>query len=66
MVTLVSWDGEEYGLLGSVEFVERHAALLRAQTVAYINVDFGVKGTHKLLAKGKSPIILKNLVVVFP
>jgi N-acetylated-alpha-linked acidic dipeptidase len=47
-----SWDGEEYGLLGSVEFVEKHAHILNAQAVAYINVDFGVKGTTKLQAKG--------------
>lgn len=47
-----SWDGEEYGLLGSVEFVEKHAHILNAQAVAYINVDFGVKGTTTLQAKG--------------
>lgn len=51
-IMFASWDGEEYGLLGSVEFVEKHAHILNAQAVAYINVDFGVKGTTKLQAKG--------------
>lgn len=52
LILNISWDGEEYGLLGSVEFVEKHARILDMQTVAYINVDFGVKGTSKLQAKG--------------
>jgi N-acetylated-alpha-linked acidic dipeptidase len=33
------WDGEEPGLLGSTEWVETHAAELRAKAVAYINSD---------------------------
>jgi N-acetylated-alpha-linked acidic dipeptidase len=34
-----AWDGEEPGLLGSVEWVETHLAELRLHAVAYINSD---------------------------
>jgi Zn-dependent M28 family amino/carboxypeptidase len=61
---LCSWDGEEYGLLGSVEFVEKHAHILNAQAVAYINVDFGVKGTTKLQAKGTLGTVLGLFYVI--
>ncbi len=41
---LCSWDGEEYGLLGSTEFAEEHEADLTAKAVAYMNVDVAVAG----------------------
>jgi N-acetylated-alpha-linked acidic dipeptidase len=40
-----SWDGEEPGLLGSTEWVETHAAELRAKAVLYINSDMNSRGT---------------------
>src|SRR5260221_10856615 len=43
-IELCSWDGEEYGLMGSTEWVEDHDADLTAGAVAYINVDSGVSG----------------------
>ena len=43
-LTLCSWDGEEYGLLGSTEFAEEHADDLAKNAVAYINVDVAVAG----------------------
>jgi N-acetylated-alpha-linked acidic dipeptidase len=39
-----SWDGEEPGLLGSVEWLETHAAELRNNAVAYINSDTNSRG----------------------
>jgi len=39
-----SWDGEEPGLLGSTEWVEDHAAELKAKTVLYINSDVNARG----------------------
>ena len=39
-----SWDAEEYGLLGSTAFVERHNASLVKNAVAYLNVDTAVTG----------------------
>lgn len=41
---LASWDGEEYGLLGSTEWCEANAAMLGAHAVAYLNVDAAVVG----------------------
>lgn len=32
-------DAEEYGLMGSTEFAEQHAAALQVEAVAYLNVD---------------------------
>ena len=40
---VASWDAEEEGLIGSVEWVEGHAELMR-HTVAYLNTDVGVSG----------------------
>ncbi|MBI3671126.1 MAG: M28 family metallopeptidase [Acidobacteria bacterium] len=38
------WDAEEYGLIGSTEWVEEHAAELQRKAVAYINLDSAVSG----------------------
>ena len=43
-LVLCSWDAEEYGLIGSSEFVEDKGKLLRDGTVAYLNVDSAVSG----------------------
>jgi N-acetylated-alpha-linked acidic dipeptidase len=40
-----SWDGEEPGLLGSTEWVEAHAAELKAKAALYINSDMNSRGT---------------------
>jgi N-acetylated-alpha-linked acidic dipeptidase len=39
-----AWDGEEPGLLGSVEWVETHVSELKQHTVAYINSDSNGRG----------------------
>jgi N-acetylated-alpha-linked acidic dipeptidase len=39
-----AWDAEEQGLMGSVEWVEEHAASLQAKAVAYINSDGNGRG----------------------
>ncbi|KAL8840149.1 MAG: hypothetical protein Q9176_003997 [Flavoplaca citrina] len=43
-IVLCSWDAEEYGLLGSTEWVEEHINWLTSSTVAYLNIDVGVSG----------------------
>ncbi|ORY13927.1 hypothetical protein BCR34DRAFT_249291 [Clohesyomyces aquaticus] len=43
-IVLASWDGEEYGLLGSTEWVEEYLPWLKDATVAYLNVDVGTVG----------------------
>jgi Zn-dependent M28 family amino/carboxypeptidase len=35
----VNWDAEEYGLIGSTEFVEEFANTLMQRAVVYLNVD---------------------------
>jgi len=54
-IVMASWDAEEYGLVGSVEWGEAMAAELSAGAVAYLNLDtavtgsrFGVGGTPSL------------------
>ncbi|KAJ3094822.1 hypothetical protein HDU96_001456 [Phlyctochytrium bullatum] len=41
-----SWDAEEYGLVGSTEFVEHYRDFLNSTAVAYVNMDTGVSGPH--------------------
>lgn len=50
-----TWDAEEWGLIGSTEWVEEHDDMLDRQAVAYINMDvvasgprFGAGGTMSL------------------
>src|SRR4029079_11315918 len=51
-----AWDGEEWGLLGSTEWAEKHAQELSTKAVAYINSDstskgwLDVSGSHSLHA----------------
>jgi N-acetylated-alpha-linked acidic dipeptidase len=41
---LALWDGEEWGLLGSTEWAEKHGAELRNKAAVYINTDSSGKG----------------------
>jgi N-acetylated-alpha-linked acidic dipeptidase len=43
-ILLAFWDGEEYGLIGSTEWCEKHASELNSKLVAYINSDSNSKG----------------------
>ena len=43
-IVYCSWDGEEPGLLGSVEWVETHVQELKDRAVAYINSDSNSRG----------------------
>jgi N-acetylated-alpha-linked acidic dipeptidase len=44
-IVLALWDGEEYGLLGSTEFAEKHQDELSRKAVVYMNSDSNSKGT---------------------
>lgn len=44
-VVFVTWDAEEWGIIGSIEWVEAHAERLRASVVAYVNQDAPVSGS---------------------
>lgn len=56
----MSWDAEEYNLVGSTEFVENHLDQLRDSAYAYINLDTAIGGTQ-LHAAG-SPALEKALL----
>lgn len=43
-IVYAAWDAEEPGLLGSVEWAERHAEELTEKAVAYINTDSNSRG----------------------
>jgi N-acetylated-alpha-linked acidic dipeptidase len=43
-IVLAAWDGEEWGLLGSTEWAEKHAKDLSDKAVVYINSDSTAKG----------------------
>ncbi|MEK6280943.1 MAG: M28 family metallopeptidase [Acidobacteriota bacterium] len=45
-ILMCSWDGEEYGLLGSTEWVEEYADELKQKAVAYLNMDAAVSGSQ--------------------
>ncbi|XP_027934607.1 probable glutamate carboxypeptidase AMP1 [Vigna unguiculata] len=43
-IILCSWDAEEFGMIGSTEWVEQNLVNLRSKAVAYLNVDCAVQG----------------------
>jgi N-acetylated-alpha-linked acidic dipeptidase len=45
-IIFCSWDAEEYGLIGSTEWVEELADELREKVVAYLNLDSAVSGPN--------------------
>ncbi|EFQ88315.1 hypothetical protein PTT_15837 [Pyrenophora teres f. teres 0-1] len=44
-IVLCSWDAEEYGLVGSTEWVEEYTPWLKGSVVSYLNIDVGIAGT---------------------
>ena len=53
-VMFAFWDGEEFGLVGSTEWMEKHADELNKKLAIYINSDSTGKGT---LSAGGSPAL---------
>lgn len=45
-LVLATWDAEEWGLVGSTEWVEQYARLLRERAVAYLNLDVVASGPN--------------------
>ncbi|PVH22350.1 hypothetical protein CXQ85_005378 [Candidozyma haemuli] len=58
-IILHSWDGEEYGLIGSTEYGEYAAKRLQKDVVAYINTDVAVQGSY--LSLSASPVLNRVL-----
>jgi N-acetylated-alpha-linked acidic dipeptidase len=44
-IVLALWDGEEFGMVGSTEWVEKHKPELDQRAVAYINTDSNSRGS---------------------
>ncbi|KAL6638010.1 hypothetical protein ACP70R_025582 [Stipagrostis hirtigluma subsp. patula] len=61
-IILCSWDAEEFGMIGSTEWVEENLADLHSKAVAYVNVDCAVQGVG--LFAGSTPQLDKLLVDV--
>ena len=47
-IVFASWDAEEWGLIGSTEWAEKHADELREKAVVYFNTDSNRQGTLRL------------------
>jgi N-acetylated-alpha-linked acidic dipeptidase len=58
-VVFASWDGEEYGLIGSTEWVEDNLSWLSKTNVAYLNVDVAAVGSQ--FNPRASPLLNKAL-----
>ncbi|KAK3405680.1 hypothetical protein EUGRSUZ_K01904 [Eucalyptus grandis] len=43
-IILCSWDAEEFGMIGSTEWVEQNLMTLGSKAIAYLNVDCAVQG----------------------
>ncbi|KAI9494175.1 hypothetical protein BDB00DRAFT_762385 [Zychaea mexicana] len=58
-IIVASWDAEEFGTVGSTEWVEDHKDWLSEEAVAYINVDTAVTGPN--FDAQSSPLLMQLL-----
>ncbi|KMU77530.1 N-acetylated-alpha-linked acidic dipeptidase 2 [Coccidioides immitis RMSCC 3703] len=58
-IVFASWDGEEYGLIGSTEWVEENLSWLSKANVVYLNLDVATTGPNFKAAA--SPLLHKAL-----
>lgn len=56
-LVFASWDAEEYGLIGSTEFGEDFARLIKKRVAMYFNVDVAVAGSR--FKFGASPSLVE-------
>ncbi|KAI1342596.1 peptidase-like protein [Xylariaceae sp. FL0016] len=61
-IEFMSWDAEEYNMIGSTEFVENNLESLQKDAFAYINLDAAVSG-QQFRAAG-SPVFRKLITKV--
>ncbi|KAL9983847.1 hypothetical protein ACROYT_G006087 [Oculina patagonica] len=59
-IVFCSWGAEEFGLIGSYEWVEENRNMLRDRAVMYLNADSAVAGNYSFGANGNPS--LKSLV----
>ncbi len=68
-IKIAHWDAEEYGIIGSVEWVEEFRDELMSNAVAYINADSAVSGANFAASAAPSlklPIIEATMAVGYP
>ncbi|CAF4274049.1 unnamed protein product, partial [Rotaria sp. Silwood2] len=56
-----SWGAEEYGIIGSTEYVEEYVKVLGARVVSYLNIDAPVQGNYTIHVKA-SPMLFDIIV----
>lgn len=61
-IVFASWDANEYGNIGSTEYVEAHLPWLDKHAITYLNIDHAVTGSH-FTAQG-SPLLRRVLYEV--
>ncbi|KAI1330961.1 Zn-dependent exopeptidase [Xylariaceae sp. FL0255] len=61
-IEFLSWDAEEYNMIGSTEFVEKNLDILQQEAFAYINLDAAISG-RDFHAAG-SPVFRKLITKV--
>ncbi|XP_062588973.1 N-acetylated-alpha-linked acidic dipeptidase 2-like [Saccostrea cucullata] len=60
-IIFCSWGAEEYGLIGSTEWIEQYIKNLAERAVAYLNVDIAVTGNYTV-ASGATPLVHHALI----
>src|SRR5260370_3367469 len=61
-IVLALWDGEEFGLVGSTEWVEKHQEELQRKAVVYINSDSNGRGALGASGSPTLPALLKEVM----
>lgn len=55
-IIFCSWGAEEFGLIGSTEWIEENSKTLDFRTIAYINMDIAVTGNYSIRGLGSPPV----------
>ncbi|XP_053399226.1 N-acetylated-alpha-linked acidic dipeptidase 2-like [Mercenaria mercenaria] len=55
-IIFCSWGAEEFGLIGSTEWIEENSNVLDFRSVAYINMDIAVTGNYSIRGRGSPPV----------
>eukprot|EP01006_Ploeotia_vitrea_P030379 TRINITY_DN62826_c0_g1_i1.p1 TRINITY_DN62826_c0_g1~~TRINITY_DN62826_c0_g1_i1.p1 ORF type:complete len:748 (-),score=53.37 TRINITY_DN62826_c0_g1_i1:1513-3756(-) len=51
-IQFCSWDAEEYGLMGSMEYVEKQISQLLTNAVVYLNMDTAIESNQTITCRG--------------
>ena len=66
-LVFATWDAEEWGLIGSTEYVEKNEAELQANVIAYINQDSPASGPDfSAAASGSLKEVVREVTTTIP